>query len=69
MATNTKSKNPLVVQSVMSQLVFSTHQNPEEVGSSASEVRDFPERARTSKEPASFFHALIQAATRRQSPG
>lgn len=48
LSTNRRSKIPVVFQSVRSQLVSSTHWNPEEVGRNASEDMDLEARVRAS---------------------
>ena len=62
----------LVVRSytrLMSRLVFSSRENPEE-GSDANEGADLPVQVTASKQraKASFLHALMEAASRRCGP-
>lgn len=47
------------------QLVFITHQNPEEVGSNSSEGMDLPEKSKEARAKVSLLHILIEAAIRR----
>jgi hypothetical protein len=55
--SSNRRSSPVVVQSMkMSQLVFSTHWNPEEVGSNASEGTDFASEGKSKQaKKASFF--------------